>query len=51
MKKWAGIFLALAILALFSSGCAGVSGNNPGFTSDENYRFGNNPGYYQMHGY
>ena len=55
MKKWLGIFLVLVILALFSFGCAGVSKNSAGFTSDENDGFESTkmkaPNYYQMHGY
>ena len=55
MKKWVIIFLALAMFALFSSGCAGVYRSGPGFTSDGRDGFepttAKDLNYYQMHGY
>jgi hypothetical protein len=58
MRKLISIFLALAILALFSFGCAGVSRSSPGFSSDESPGFPgftvNEPmdlNYYQIYGY
>ena len=58
MTKLIGFFLALVMLALFSSGCAGTWGGSAGFPSEEGYGY---PGftvneqhdleYYQMYGY
>ena len=53
MKRWINIFLVLAFLALFFSGCAvGVSSNgyirdeSPAFTVNESHDLD----YYQMYG-
>jgi hypothetical protein len=56
MKRWVNIFLALVILALISSGCAGGMKSGAGFDSYENPGFTTNSGphsleYYQMFGY
>lgn len=55
MKRWLNIVLGLAILAVFSMGCSGISKNSAGFTSDEDDGFESTlmkkPNYYQMHGY
>ncbi len=54
MKKWVSIFMALAVLALFFSGCAGGV-SSPGYTRQESPAFSvnkshNNLDYYQMYG-
>ena len=56
MKKYLNVFLVLAVLALFSSGCAGPSKSSTGFNSYENPGFTTNSEphsqeYYQMFGY
>lgn len=53
MKRWTSIFLLLAVLALFFSGCAaGVSSH--GYIRDESPAFSVNEShdldYYQMYG-
>jgi len=56
MKKYLNVFLVLAVLALFSSGCAGPSKTSGGYSPYENPGFTTNSGphsegYYQMFGY
>ncbi len=54
MKRWISIFLVLAVLGLFFSGCA-VGVSSGGFIRDETPAFSvNEPhglDYYQMYGY